>query len=345
MTQAITLKNRIESLGHSVYGGVGINPRRKVPNFFQEAFGQELFSYQSPNFLVDQKGKGLQIGKSILHNLLRTQKFLGQINFLNRKIKEIQPEAIINFYEPLFGLHNYLKGNNLPSFSIAHQFLILHPDFEKYQGSVSDRLSLKYFTKLTGYGSRKLFGLSFYPIVDKGKIVSVPPLLRKEIRELPSSNEGFFLAYLLNPGYLDEIKNWSAKNPGIKIRCFTDSIMEESSQKFNDDLELFGLSGKNFLGSLAGCKGLVTTSGFESVCESMYLGKPVLMVPVKNHYEQFVNSRDGAKAKAGIYSDHFDLDRFQHFIENDYEGNMDFTSWVESQQNKMLDVIFDELKE
>ena len=30
----------------------------------------------------------------------------------------------------------------------------------------------------------------------------------------------------------------------------------------------------------AECKGLVSTAGFESVCEAKYMGKPVLMAPV-----------------------------------------------------------------
>ena len=37
-----------------------------------------------------------------------------------------------------------------------------------------------------------------------------------------------------------------------------------------------------------GCKAYASTAGFESVCEAMYLGKPILMVPA--HIEQDCNA-------------------------------------------------------
>ena len=45
-----------------------------------------------------------------------------------------------------------------------------------------------------------------------------------------------------------------------------------------------------FLEYMAGCKGYATTAGFESVCEAMYLQKPVLMVPT--HIKQECNALD-----------------------------------------------------
>lgn len=55
---------------------------------------------------------------------------------------------------------------------------------------------------------------------------------------------------------------------------------------------------------MAGCKAFATTAGFESVCEALYLQKPVLMVPV--HIEQECNAFDATRAGAGIRSDRFD---------------------------------------
>ena len=56
---------------------------------------------------------------------------------------------------------------------------------------------------------------------------------------------------------------------------------------------------------MAGCKAYASTAGFESICEAMYLGKPVLMVPA--HIEQDCNAYDAMKAGAGIIGDSFDL--------------------------------------
>lgn len=49
---------------------------------------------------------------------------------------------------------------------------------------------------------------------------------------------------------------------------------------------------------MAGCRAYATTAGFESICEAMYLGKPVLMVPA--HIEQDCNAHDAMRAGAGL---------------------------------------------
>ena len=46
----------------------------------------------------------------------------------------------------------------------------------------------------------------------------------------------------------------------------------------DDTLSFHQLDDVKFLRYMAGCKAYATTAGFESVCEAMYLGKPLLMV-------------------------------------------------------------------
>ena len=76
---------------------------------------------------------------------------------------------------------------------------------------------------------------------------------------------------------------------------------------------------------MSGAKAYATTAGFESVCEAMYLGKPVLMIPV--HIEQACNAYDASIAGAGIKSDYFDLDLLQSLSET-YKVNQTFREWV-----------------
>ena len=86
-------------------------------------------------------------------------------------------------------------------------------------------------------------------------------------------------------------------------------------------------------------KGLASSAGFESVCEAMYLGKPVLMVPIKGHFEQFCNSRDGYKAGAGIFSDYFDLTKLIDFSIT-FDGiNPRFIEWVSTAKLRIYNEI------
>ena len=103
----------------------------------------------------------------------------------------------------------------------------------------------------------------------------------------------------------------------------------------SDKLFVHALDDKLFLQMMSESKGLASTAGFESVCEAMYLGKPVLMVPVEGHYEQFCNSRDGYKAGAGIFADNFDLSQLVNFSAKFNTPNKFYKDWVLNAKHKI----------
>src|SRR5699024_7239579 len=62
-----------------------------------------------------------------------------------------------------------------------------------------------------------------------------------------------------------------------------------------------------FLDSFATCSGVVCGAGFETCAEAMYLGKKLLVVPIRNQYEQACNA--AALEKMGVVT----LDRLQDY--------------------------------
>ena len=50
-----------------------------------------------------------------------------------------------------------------------------------------------------------------------------------------------------------------------------------------------------FLEALRTCSVLISTAGFESVCEALYLNKPVWVVPVEGQFEQYCNAFEGER--------------------------------------------------
>ena len=63
---------------------------------------------------------------------------------------------------------------------------------------------------------------------------------------------------------------------------------QRAEVKIDDCLSFHQLDDTLFLRYMSGAKAYATTAGFESVCEAMYLNKPVLMVPT--HIEQACNA-------------------------------------------------------
>ena len=76
-----------------------------------------------------------------------------------------------------------------------------------------------------------------------------------------------------------------------------------------------------------------STAGFESVCEAMYLGKPILMVP--SHIEQECNAFDAKKSGAGVSADRFDLSLLLSFAK-DFTPDDEFRRWVESAESMII---------
>lgn len=63
---------------------------------------------------------------------------------------------------------------------------------------------------------------------------------------------------------------------------------EKEFVEIHENLFFHKLSDTKFLQYMAGCNGLISSAGFESICEAFYLDKPVLMVPVKGHLSNYL---------------------------------------------------------
>lgn len=337
MTQAISMADILRSKGHEVCAAIiGCSERREIPKFIFDKLDTEVIRVESPNFITDSKNKGIKIGPSIFHNLARLGVYRKSLNEIKKVLDKYRPDAIINFFEPLGGLYYSFMKTEIPMICIAHQYIYLHPRFNFPRGHFADRMAIKWFTRLTSKRAARCFAISFYNLErEDNNVVVVPPLLRKEVFELPVKKKEYFLVYLVNNGYLEEIHKWHKRNPGIELHCFTDTrglpeIKDPGSKFF-----VHALDDRKFLEMMAGAKGLVSTAGFESVCEAMYLGKPVLMVPVKGHFEQFCNSRDAFSVGAGLYDDKFNISKLVRYASFPLLPDLSFQRWVNQSQEKI----------
>ncbi|MFI5164238.1 MAG: glycosyltransferase family protein [Bacteroidia bacterium] len=343
MTQAIALQNMLHKAGFTVSEVlIGKSPKRSIPDFVKQQIKCPITQFDSPNFKTDAKMKSIKIFPSVVSNLMELGSFRKSLKLIRAKIKEHQPDIIINFYDPLAGLLYFFNPPSMPMICIAHQYIYHHPGFEFPKGRFMDMLTLKFYTMLTSIGSAKKLALSFYPINnnERNSIVAMPPLLRSEVFQQEIKNDGYLLAYLLNIGYMEEIIEWHKKNPETEIHCFTDRKEGEEVFHYSDKLHFHKLNDKKFLEMMSGAKALITTAGFESVCEAMYLGKPVFMVPVEGHYEQYCNARDAVKAGAGTYDSRFDIDKLFRYLPKHKNNNKVFTQWVDSAQERLLDELY-----
>lgn len=349
MTQAISLRQLLEKNGFEICAAlVGTSEQRVVPEFFTNRFsGIPVVRMQSPNFAT-KNNRGIQLGKTAWQNLKRFRTYLRSAKLLRKKVEEFRPDIIINFYEPICGLYAKITNKNSrpPIVCIAHQYLGEHPEFKFPEKHFTDRWFLKNYTRFTASGAERLLALSFYPLqnaVEK-KVHVVPPLLRREVKVIAATandaskinKRGYYLCYLVNSGYRVDIENWHKKNPGICLHVFTDMVSEKEMIEVHENLFFHKLSDTKFLEYMAGCDGLISSAGFESICEAFYLDKPAFMVPVEGHFEQLCNGHDALRAGAGIFDTKFAIDRFLQWLPSHVSKSAEFREWEKTAEHLFL---------
>ncbi len=343
MTQALSLAEELRDQGHEIISVImNQNPIRKTPDFFIEGISAPIHYIKSPYFLVNKDGTGIDFRKSIVFNLLRLRAYIISLKNIHKLYKQYQPDVIVNFFEPLCGIYNLFFKNKIPCFSVGHQFFIEHPVFKKPEGHFKDYEYFSFYNHLTSYGSQALLALSFTKEVDipDRKIYVCPPLIRQEIKKLVPTRQDFILSYMLNPGYCDEIKIWSEKNPEQKIEAFWDKKDEPNVKSFGPNLNFHPISGQKFLDLLRDCSTYISTGGFDSISEAAYLQKNILMVPVKNQYEQLCNAHDALRAGLAIFDSFFNIDAAlaNQKIRQEEPGRI-FKNFVDQEENKIVDII------
>lgn len=336
MTQAISLFQILKEAGHEVTKViVGKSKRRSLPTFFSDNITSPIVQVESPNFVTDKNNQSVSIWKTLSSNALKTKTFLRSIQTIDQIVQKDQPDVVLNFYDFLGGLYFLIKRpKKVKHIALAHQFLLGHSTFEFPKGKVYDKRSLLTGNSLAGYGAVKKLCLSFQHFEDepKRKIFVTPPLLRKTIKELAPSQGDHFLVYMVNDGYSAQVEAFHQKYPEVSLHCFWDKKNMPTVHQVDSTLTFHQLDEHKFLDYMKTCKGYLTTAGFESVCEAMYLGKPVLMVPVQGHYEQSCNALDAQKAGAGISSKQFDLEVLLNYLPDYQPVGERFQSWCSKTQ-------------
>lgn len=309
-----------------------------MPGFFNRNIHAPVKRFVSPNFLPTPANKRVSLMRSVAYNLVKLPVYINSINYIRQRIEASGADRVINFYELLTGLTYFLFRPSVPQICIGHQYLFLHKSFEFPKADKVSLALLKFFTVLTSLGAKERLALSFRHMKDdpQNHIRVIPPLLRREVTLHEPYSGDYIHGYMVNAGFSENVMKWHRQHPGIPLRFFWDKWEEEPVKRVDNTLSFYQLDDVEFLRQMAGCKAYASTAGFESVCEAMYLGKPILMVPA--HIEQDCNAYDAEKSGAGIISSDFNLQQLLEFAK-DYHPNRDFVYWVRGAEYTLLNLL------
>ncbi len=112
------------------------------------------------------------------------------------------------------------------------------------------------------------------------------PIIRSDIREAVSRNLGHYTVYL--PAYDDvRLMTYLRQIPEISWEIF--SKHQVTPYRYGN-VQIKPIAADSFTQSLVDCEGVITGGGFETPAEALFLGKKLLVIPMKYQYEQQCNA-------------------------------------------------------
>lgn len=335
-TQAISVAQMVQSQGHEIMALVGVPDEETLPTLLKQQSYFTCQTYKSPNLVYNSKNNALSIPKTVFKNIRAFPHYIQSIQKIETTIQSFSPDIILNFYDVLIGLHQlFYKRKVIPFICIGHQYLLLHENFPHPRKHKWDNFLLSTHTRITALRADKLLGLSLKPYSQSSKIphlVSVPPLIRNEITALTSKKNTppFLLIYLTQLVDIEPIITSKQLENGIDIHLFIcDTLrIQLERETLPARFHFHAIHPTHFLEKMSQCSGLITTAGFESIAEAMYLQKPVLTIPISGHYEQMCNAIDAEQSGAGLHMKKPDIASFLAYISTRNEKKLCYQYWV-----------------
>ena len=185
-------------------------------------------------------------------------------------------DVIINDFDFVTSLACKLK--KLPSVQLGHQASFQsdatpRPD----KKSVVGETILKHYAHATNH-----IGFHF----QKYDSFILPPVIKEEFIDVIPTDLNHVSVYL--PSFQKHclLKAFN-KLSHINFHWFLENI---ESIRMEKNITYYPINQNLFNKSLMSCHGLITGGGFETPSEALYLGKKLMSVPIKNHYEQQCNA-------------------------------------------------------
>jgi uncharacterized protein (TIGR00661 family) len=152
------------------------------------------------------------------------------------------------------------------------------------------------------------------------------PIIKESLIQLKSSDKGHYTVYL--PTFdIEHILSQVYKIKSTRFDIFTNIKKPHWIGKCH----ILPIRKDTFDESLRTCHGVISTGGFQTSVESLYLGKKLMVIPTKGQYEQQCNAESLYKLGCNIG----DLVDIPEFIEG---GKIIKIDWQDS-SDKIVDTI------
>lgn len=252
--------------------------------------------------------------------------------------KAIKPQIIISDFE--FYSNLLSKVLRVPLISLDNMHVLTQAELDVPRKFRTDRIAaesvVRSFIQMPTF---YLITSYFYPpLKNSNKTKYFPPVLRDAIMELEPYNGEHVLVYQTsdsNERLMDILKEFDDE---FIVYGFHRDERDENLlfKSFNED---------EFFTDLSQARAVIANGGFTLISEALYLGKPVLSVPVKKQFEQILNALYMERLGYGEFHDELEREDIENFLSklDEYRENIHLNYFHDQNQSilKELDFLID----
>ncbi len=225
-----------------------------------------------------RKGMGFVKGKNGGIDLVKTIRQFRTKNFLQevRSVPVEDYDLVINDFEPLSAWA--CKHKNVPCIALSHEYAVIDKESPKpHKYDPLAWLLLRYYAPCN-------MGVGFHFSAYGDNIFT--PVIRSEIRNAYVRNLGHYCVYL--PGYSDK-KLIRILSGYKRIQWHIFSRQADKSYAA-DNCWIRPINNYDYISSTSTAEGIICVAGFEAPAEALFMNKKLLVIPVKDQYEQQCNA-------------------------------------------------------
>lgn len=264
---------------------------------------------------------GIQGGVDIWKTYLRAN--AGRLQKEISSLPVWKYDLVINDFEPVSAWACKLAGK--PCLSLSHQAAVLAPEspVPKKKDTVG-KLIMKSYAPCTDF-----YGFHFKSYNDH----IFTPVIRADIRKETAINGDYYTVYL--PSYNDQkLIEVLGRINNVKWMIFS---KHNKNLRVHGNLVIRPIADKDFVRSMAGSRGILCGAGFETPAEALFLNKKLMVIPMKNQYEQHCNlaalKQLGVPSIKSLKKKH--LGKIQEWVDSDTHVPVDFPDITD----KIIDMV------
>ena len=274
--------------------------------------GKQFEVIECPNPVTPVRAHRVDSISAIVQSALTLAQSRSWSSKVQRAMERFGPDVAITDYE--FFVPRVARKIGVPCLSFDNQHAITMGRIDCPIQQTPSRLATSFAIKCLFSGADQYLVSNFFevPLRTAGdKVRWARPLLRREVLQLSSEQGPHVVAYQgypTFPGFFDTLA-------GLDRPVH---VYGQGSKPPDRRVSFHDFDERLFLNDLATCAFVACGGGHTLISEALYLGKPVLSIPVSGAFEQFINgfylSRCGYGEQTSIEG--FSINMLRYFEKN-----------------------------